>query len=59
MTNLDNRIQELASEKKASSNNYVARVSNVQKPSPLSLGLGIGNAVIGGIGTYYQLKSKI
>lgn len=55
-TNLDSRISEIESEKKASGQNYVARVKSVQKPSGLSLGIGIGNAILGGVGSYYQMK---
>jgi len=55
-TNLDSRISEIESEKKASGQNYVARVKSVQKPSSLALGLGISNAIVGGVGTYYQMK---
>lgn len=58
-TNLENTLQSIQSEKTASSNNYVSRVQSVQKPSGLSLGLGIGNALVGGVGNYYSMKKII
>ncbi len=58
-TNLENQIRSIQSEKRASGENYVARVKSVQKPSGMSLALGIGNAVVGGIGSYYQNKSAM
>lgn len=54
--NLENTLQSIQSEKAASSSGYVARVNSVQKPSAMSLGVGIGNALVGGVGNYYSLK---
>ncbi len=54
--NLENTLLSIQSQKKASSNNYVSRVSNVQKPSGMSLALGIGNAALGGVTSYYQMQ---
>ncbi|QIG74588.1 putative internal virion protein [Rhizobium phage RHph_I20] len=55
-TNLDNTLQSLQSQKRASGNTYKSRVASVQKPSGASLAIGIGNAALGGITTYYQMK---
>lgn len=56
---IDNKLQSIQSEKAASAENYVSRVKSVQKPSGMSLALGIGNALVGGVGGYYQMKSTM
>lgn len=56
---LENKIMSIESEKSQSAENYVSRVKSVQKPSGMSLALGIGNALVGGFGSYYQMKSQM
>lgn len=57
-TNLENTLQSLQSQKRASGNNYKARVASVSKPSGASLAIGIGNAALGGMTSYYQMSKK-
>lgn len=56
---IENKLLSIQSEKEQSAETYVGRVKSVQKPSGLSLALGIGNSIIGGVGSYYQNKTAL